>query len=239
MASGFGDGTYLELSDKLDSYIQEVLSVSDKLTRSEEDARKRMLSNVVSATGVGMTVLAMVSLLSAQPPETIARVLRVAKPEFANYGYADLLRGTKLLLLHEAVYQFGHGLRSVLAVLDPVNREMHQSKVIVDLLVRTDILDAERKLRPFLVAIELRNALRGAGIHFSPNDPTRTFHINGMEYMFQHGRRVQCDSWGHLLHLLAALLKVVDEVLSSPVVASLPFVPDARWTSTSDLDIWR
>jgi hypothetical protein len=215
----------------VDRYVQLLLGVSDKLPVGDNDARKRMLNHVASAASVGMTILGMLDLLDGGSPEVASRVLRVAKPEYADYARQDLLQGAKLHLLREAVFQYGHGLRSVLLVLDPDSRLSRLDPpmdILADVLVRSGLPGSRDKLDPLLVCMYLRDCLRADGVHFIRNGASETFEIDGVRYTFTHGHRVQCDSWDHLLHALTVLLRVVDEVVTISA-SRVPFVPDVRW----------
>lgn len=224
--SGFDDGgSYREQADHVDAFIQHVFRVGDRFRVRDDDARKRMLDGVASAAGLGVTLLGLLDLLESAPPEIAWRILRVARPEFAEYAYSDVVRSAKLFLLAEASFHFQRGLTNVLCALDPGNTRASLREVLAGF----GVPDPEKKRAPFLVVASLRDALHANGVHCSRDGANRTFWLREVEYTFRQGLRIRCDSWGHVLHALTGSLQVVEEVLSSAPAAALPFVVDSYW----------
>ena len=50
--------------------------------------------------------------------------------------------------------------------------------------------------------------------------------IDGMQFRFDHGQRVQCGSWFHIVTAVGASMRIVDEILGAPRIKALAVIPD-------------
>jgi hypothetical protein len=73
-----------------------------------------------------------------------------------------------------------------------------------------------------LVPAWLRNTLHANGIHYWPD---KTITIDGMEYIFERGKRINCGSWNHIFHAIRSSLKVYEEIFMSKRVREIEYIP--------------
>ena len=89
------------------------------------------------------------------------------------------------------------------------------SKALIDL---AGLSRPDQKHQLLLVPAWIRNSLHAGGIH---RKSTRTIVVDGEEYRFEKGQRVECASWSHLFHVVGHALDVYGEILLSDSVAGL------------------
>lgn len=94
------------------------------------------------------------------------------------------------------------------------------------MLTAVSVPDATRKLRTLNVAAQIRNSMHANGIHHGWNGSDTIESIRGVEYCFEHGERVQCGSWFHIVTALTGSIEILDEVLSTPAVRGISIIPD-------------
>ena len=151
---------------------------------------------------------------------------RLSDPNYINLVAEDLLRASRLHLLVESQFQVETLFRDILLVL-----EKHPSKpgfyqVAAELLNVVGIGDSGVKLGLLNVPALMRNSMHTNGIHHGYQGRDTVEVIDGIEFRFEHGKRVQCGGWHHVAIALTESISLVDEILSAPRVAGLDRIPD-------------
>jgi hypothetical protein len=143
-------------------------------------------------------------------------------PEFFLLELHSLNNFSRLGFLPLYQFQIETMLRDLLvAAGQPKPSEFYS--IAKEILIFSGIPDPDRKREILKLAALLRNTLHTNGI-YSPgkhNAPV-TIDIGGVVYNFVDQQPIKCSGWAYLLHALRAGLDVIEEILFSPPVASLP-----------------
>ncbi|AIF84157.1 hypothetical protein NTE_02102 [Candidatus Nitrososphaera evergladensis SR1] len=87
------------------------------------------------------------------------------------------------------------------------------------LLSLITVQDKTECLNILKVLQHIRNSLHSNGVH---NNATMSISINGCEFDFRNGQKVQSASWSHIIVALAATFEVLEKILSSSEVKAIP-----------------
>jgi hypothetical protein len=93
-------------------------------------------------------------------------------------------------------------------------------------LLATGIPNPKDKLKILNVPALMRNSMHANGIHHGWKGTSTIELIDGIEFRFEDGKRVQCGNWVHIITALTATMQIVEEVLASQAVTSLKLIPD-------------
>ncbi len=96
------------------------------------------------------------------------------------------------------------------------------SKSVRRLIQVVNLNDPDTKYRILMVPAWMRNSLHANGIH---SGSSKSVDIDGAQYIFEKGRRVGCASWSHVLHAFDHGLDIYEEMLCSPIVKSIRWIP--------------
>jgi len=157
----------------------------------------------------------------------LIQALGLTKPEYINPVAEDLLRSSRLFLLVEAQFQIETLFRNILLALGKSADKQGFYNVAQDVLAAAGLPDSTAKLRVLNVPAHMRNSMHANGIHHGWKGSDTVELINGVEFRFEHGKRVQCGSWYHIVTALSASFEVIDEILGSAAVKALGSIPDA------------
>ena len=220
------DATFAEQADRVLAFYQRIGEVRDDHGHDEDDARRVCLNNIMMAANASVSTLRLLHWAKQGGDGVLIQALRLSDPNYINLVAEDLLRASRLHLLVESQFQVETLFRDILLAL-----EKHPSKpgfyhVATELLKVVGIADSDVKLRLLNVPALMRNSMHANGIHHGYQGRDTMEVIDGIEFRFEHSKRVQCGSWHHIAAALTGSINLVDEILSAPRVAGLDRIPD-------------
>jgi hypothetical protein len=220
------DPTFADQADRVHSLYQFIADIRDKHSSEEADARRVNLNNIMMAANAATATLRLLSWAKQDGEGVLIQALGLSKPEYVNFVAEDLLRSARLFLLLESQFQIETLFRNILIALAQPPGKQGFYNVAEELLSVSGIEDVEAKLRVLNVAALLRNSMHSNGIHHGYKGSSTVENIDGVEFRFDHGDRVQCGSWFHIVTAIRASLKIVDEILDVPAIKGLAMIPD-------------
>lgn len=221
------DPTFAHQADRVHVFYQHVADIRDRHSSEETDARHVNLNNVMMAANAATAMLRLMAWAKEGGESAMIQALGLAKPEYINFVAEDLLRSARLFLLLESQFQIEALFRNILVALGQPSARQGFYNVAADVLRAGGLPDVEGKVRILNVGALLRNCMHSNGIHHGYKGGNTVETINGAEFRFEHGKRVQCGSWFHIITALTSSFNVVDEVLISAPVKGLAAVPDS------------
>jgi len=220
------DPTFAHQADRVHGLYQFIADIRDKHSSQEADARRVNLNNIMMAANAATTTLRLLSWAKQGGESALIQALGLSKPEYVNFVAEDLLRSTRLFLLLESQFQIETLFRNILIALGQPAGKQGFYNVAQQLLSVSGVGGAETKLRILNVGALLRNSMHSNGIHHGYKGASTLETIDGVEFRFDHGGRVQCGSWFHIVTAIRASLKIVDEILSASGVKAVALIPD-------------
>jgi hypothetical protein len=219
------DATLAQQADRVNALFQQIADLRDKHSAGDTDARRVNLNNVMMAAGAATSTLRLLAWARQGGEGGLIHALGLAKPEYIIPASEDLLRSSRLFLLIESQFQVEALFRNILLTLTkPVERGFYN--VAKDVLAAAGVADPATKLRILNVPALMRNSMHANGIHHGWKGADTITLIRGVEYRFEHGKRVQCGSWYHIVTALSVSFEIVDEILISAPVSALKMIPD-------------
>lgn len=223
----FQPETLAEKASRVREYLEGVLDLRERTNAPEGDARNVMLNNMAAvANGAGGALLAF-DYVGQQGEELAAGVFRVPNAEGVKYVANDAVRASRLFLLLETQFQIENGLRNLLRAIEPQSRLNKFHQIAGRMIELAQLNDADQKKAILMVPAHLRNSMHANGVHHGYREQDTVTTVYGVTYEFRHGQRVSCGGWGHIVHSLTSSVRVVEGIISSPVVSALPSVTDA------------
>lgn len=220
------DATFAEQANRVDTLYQRVGDIRDRNSSSETDARRVNLNNVMMAANASMATLRLLDWAKQGGEGVLIIGLGLAKPEYINPVAEDLLRASRHFLLLESQFQTETLFRNILLSLGQPADKQGYYNVSRDVLSAAGLSDLDRKLRVLNVPALMRNSMHSNGIHHGWKASDTIEVINGVEFRFEHGKRVQCGGWYHIVTALVASFDVVDELLGSKPIKQIAEIPD-------------
>lgn len=219
--------TLADKASRVLTYLHNVLDTRERVNAPEGDARNVMLNNLAAAAnGAGGTLLAF-DFVGAQHEDVAKRVFRVGALDGVRYVAGDAVRAARLFLLLETQFQAENGLRNLLTAIEPQNRSNKFYQIAGRMIELAELQDGDSKKQVLMVPAHLRNSMHANGVHHGYRGQDTITTVAGVVYEFRHGQRVSCGGWGHVVHALTASLRVLEEIVMSPIVSQLAFVADA------------
>jgi len=220
------DSTFAHQAERVHAFYQHVADIRDKHSSEETGARRVNLNNVTMAANAATAMLRLMAWAKEGGESAMIQALGLAKPEYINLVAEDLLRSARLFLLLESQFQIETLFRNILVALGQPSTKQGFYNVAADVLKASGLPDVEAKVRILNVGALLRNSMHSNGVHHGYKGANTVETINGVEFKFEHGQRVQCGSWFHIVTALTSSFNVVDDVLASVPVKGLGAVPD-------------
>jgi hypothetical protein len=221
------DATFNDQANRVMVLYQRLGDVREEYVALETDARRVSLNNMMMAANAAAATLKLLSWAKSGGETALIQCLGLARPEYINQVAEDMLRASKLFLLLESQFQTENLFRNILRCVGSPAGTQGFFNVARDVLTFAGIPDIPGKLRVLNVPALLRNCMHSNGIHHGWNGTSTVETITGVEYRFEHGKRVQCGSWFHIVTALSASLIIVEEILSSAAIRTLAEIPDA------------
>lgn len=221
------DATFAQQADRVYGLYQQVADIRDKHGAGDTDARRVNLNNVMMAANAATSTLRLMAWAKQGGDVVLIQALGLAKPEYINPVAEDLLRSSRLFLLTESQFQIETLFRNILLALAKPAGKQGFYNVAKDVLAAAGVADPATKLRILNVPALMRNSMHANGIHYGWKGSDTIEVIKGVEFRFEHGKRVQCGSWYHIVTALSASFEVVYEILGSAAVSALGVIPDA------------
>ncbi len=221
------DATFAQQADRVYGLYQQVASIRGRHGAGDTDARRVNLNNVMMAANAATSTLRLMAWAKQGGDGVLIQALGLAKPEYINPVAEDLLRSSRLFLLIESQFQIETLFRNILLAQEESAGKQGFYTVAEDVLAATGVPDSARKLRILNVPALMRNSMHANGIHHGWKCSDTIEVIMGVEFRFEHGKRVQCGSWYHIVTALSASFEIVDEILGSAPVSALRVIPDA------------
>jgi hypothetical protein len=220
------DPNFAQQADHVQGLYQQVADVRDRHGAAETDARRVNLNNVMMAANAATATLRLMAWAKEGGDGVLIRALGLARPEYINLVAEDLLRSSRLFLLVESQFQIETLFRNVLLALGRPASKQGFYNVADDVLAAAGVAQPAVKLRVLNVPALMRNSMHANGVHHGWKGSDTIESIKGVEFRFEHGRRVQCGSWYHIVTALSAGFEIVDEVLGSGPILALKIIPD-------------
>lgn len=220
------DKTYGEQADRVLLLYQRMCDVRDKHSLADLDSRRIALNNAAMAANASVSTLRLLDWARQSGDATLVAALRLARPEFVNLVAEDLLRAGRLHLLLECQFQIESLFRNLLMALGRGRGKQGYYNLAQEVVAASGVADPDSKLRILNVPALMRNSMHANGIHHGYKGASAHETIDGVEFRFDDGKRVQCGSWLHVTAALNATLSIVDEVLSVASIRAIPLIPD-------------
>lgn len=221
------DASFAQQADRVFGFYQLVADIRDKHRAGDTDARRVNLNNVMMAANAATSTLRLMAWAKQGGDGILIQALGLAKPEYINPVAEDLLRSNRLFLLNESQFQIETLFRNILLALAKPAGKQGFYNVAEDVLAAASVADPATKLRILNVPALMRNSMHANGVHHGWKGSDTIEVIKGVEFRFEHGKRVQCGSWYHIVTALSASFEIVDEILGSAPVSALRVIPDA------------
>ena len=234
MAFANPDPTYGHQADRVLKLYEFATGVRDKHGTGDTDTRRVSLNNIAMAANAATATLRLLDWAKKDGEEEMTKALGLSKPEYIAFVAEDLLRASRLWLIVESQFQIETAFRNILAALGKVASTQGFYNLAKDILTVTGIADAARKRKLLNVAALMRNSMHANGIHHGWKNLDTIENIAGVEFRFEHGKRVQCGSWFHIVTALTASLEVLDEILSASAVREIVSIPDTYAVQKAD-----
>jgi hypothetical protein len=220
------DPTFHHQADRVYALYQQIADIRDRHSVTEADTRRVSLNNTMMAANAATATLRLLGWAKQGGNDLLIQALGLSKPEYINPVAEDLLRANRLFLLLESQFQIETAFRNILAALGKPTSKQGFYNVVQAILAGTGIPDAQTKARILNVAAMMRNSMHSNGIHHGWNGTNTVEIIQGLEFRFEHGKRVQCGSWHHITTALSASFDIVGEMFASGSVMALQYIPD-------------
>ena len=220
------DATFAQQAERVVGLYQQIADIRDKHGIGETDSRRVSLNNVMMAANAATATLRLMAWAKQGGDSVLIQALGLARPEYINPVAEDLLRSSRLFLLVEAQFQIEMLFRNILLALGNPAGKQGFYNVAADVLECSGVSDSPAKLRVLHVPALMRNSMHANGIHHGRKASNTIESIKGIEFRFEHGKRVQCGSWYHIVAALSASFEIVEEILASGKVKVVPSVPD-------------
>jgi hypothetical protein len=220
------DSSFGEQAGRVYSLYQRIADIRDRHGGKESDARRANLNNIMMAANAAMATLRLLEWAKREGEAVLVQALGLAKPEYINPVAEDLLRSSRLFLLIESQFQIETLFRNILLAAGRLADKQGFYNISKDVLAFAVLPDEAAKLRVLNVTALMRNSMHSNGVHHGWKGTGTLETIDGIEFRFEHGKRVQCGSWYHIVTALTASIEIVNKVLSAGPVASIAEIPD-------------
>ncbi len=220
------DATFAEQADRVLALYQRIGEVRDDHGHDEDDARHVCLNNIMMAANASVSTLRLLHWAKQGGDGVLIQALGLTRPDYINLVAEDLLRASRLHLLVEFQFQVETLFRDIMLVLEQHPGKTGFYNLASELLQIIEIGDGDAKLRLLNVPALMRNSMHTNGIHHGHRSEDTVEVIDGIEFRFDHGKRVQCGSWYHIAAALTGSINVIDDILSAPRLAGLGHIPD-------------
>ncbi len=221
------DPTFGHQADRVFKLYQLAADIRDKYAAGETDTRRVSLNNVAMVANAGTATLRLLDWAKKGGEETLTKALGLAKPGYVNFVAEDLLRSSRLCLLVETQFQIETAFRNILAALGKFAPKLGFYNLAQELLATASTPDAARKLQVLNIAALMGNSMHANGIHHGWKSQNTIETVNGAEFRFEHGQRIQCGSWFHIVTALTASLEILDAIFNTPAVRAIANIPDS------------
>ena len=230
------DKTYAEQADRVYTFYDIVGELRDRFGTEETDARKVNLNNIMMAANASIVTLRLMDWTHFQGQDILTQALRLTKPEYLTFVVDDLLRSSRLFLLLESQFQIESLFRNILRELGLSVTQQGYYNVANSILQHLGIADLSQKLAILNVPALMRNSMHANGIHHGWRGSSTSIVIDGIEFKFEHEKKVECGSWLHIVTALKASMKIIEEILTCTAISSLEVVHDtySKQKSTED-----
>lgn len=220
------DATYMHSANRVQGFHEAICDLRDDLGKAAPDARAVNLNNMSMATNSARGTLRVLHWAATGGAGTLVDALGLGDPSHLQVVADDWLRSAKLFLLLECQFQTETLFRSILTGLGRAAKDHGFFKIAKSTLQIADISDAGTKMRTLNVPAMMRNSMHANGIHHGHLGSSSTETINGIEFKFENGKKVECGHWVHIVTALKASLDVTGEVLMSPKVSAITSIDD-------------
>lgn len=221
------DPTYGHQADRVQLLNELIADVRDEFGRNETDARHVNLNNIMMATGAASATLRLLHWAKFSGGDVhLISALKLGDPKYINLVGENMLRSSKLFLLLECQFQFEALMRNVLLSLSDERGPQGFYDLAGKVIALTQLPEPDEKLADMNVAALMRNSMHSNGMHYGYKGSSTVRVLNGVEFRFKNGARVQCGHWVHVTTALTASLGVIRAILNAPVVRALERVPD-------------
>jgi hypothetical protein len=219
------DKTFLEQADRVSKFEDACADVIDRQGSLKTDARRIHLENIRSAATASSDILRILHWCEQAGNTSLAGVLGLADATHGQMHQQDLLRAGRLFFLVETQFQIETMFRNILAALgQSVPNGFYN--VAKNVLAASGILDQGAKLDLLNIPALMRNSMHTNGLHHGFRNSSTNIKINGVDFDFNHGKKVDCGSWLHITTALSSSIGIIEEILQSAPVTSLPLIDD-------------
>ena len=211
--------SYRECSKSLGDLADLIETIRDAEPYAHSDARYSTLRHcreaVISARMV-VTALANFQEKSLSRDQ-FEQLFGAGPPDEASKKLSESLRLGLTVLCQ---FQIEHLFKCMLQALGHSSPTGYY--MIAQQLTRSVTLtDSSRAFRVLYTAAILRNSLHSNCVHTDPRNSTWVEEIDGFEFKFIKGQKVDCAGWNHILHLYRHVFTIVQQVVGSSEVRAL------------------
>lgn len=220
------DATFAAQADRIFRLYDLVGEIRDSMGRPTPDARHVCLNNIMMAANAAVATLRLFHWAKEGGESVLTKALGLAKPEYINPVAEDLLRSSRLHLLVEYQFQIEALFGAIARAIGVHATTKGFYNVATALASQLPLTDPASMVQLLNVPALMRNSMHTNGIHHGYKGADTTVAIDGVEFRFEHGKRVQCGSWYHIAVALTASMGVVRGILEAPKISALASIPD-------------
>jgi len=220
-----------DLLKALGILMEKIQYLLSKLSLSDDDARKVALFGIQEVLiGLGLTVHAITGNGLKSSQRTSAEVIESFQNwyKIENKNDQQLIdmaaKNWRLSLVTLCHFKIDSLFQNLLKALDKNSRGKSfgvNKSILMGKITLPDPKNANEVLEAFT---HIRNSLHNNGIHRHKNwGPTK---LLGFTYEFEKDKAVCCASFGHILAALDRSIDIIEQILFTPQIQTLPKVDD-------------
>jgi hypothetical protein len=220
--------SYAEIAGLILELASSIYAVKERQTPGKNvdqlvpDARRMALMNCylfVSSTFFQINILSRLETREISA-EVFKRLIGLVEGDLRK-AVEGIESTAKMALPTLCLFQLENLFRNLLRALG-VQPPKGYYNLCKELLARVSVDDPGQKLKELQIGAYIRNSSHANGVHHNRHERTLIFLLRGVEFRFYDGSVIMCAGWGHLFLALIRTFEIVEEILSSPEVASIP-----------------
>ena len=220
-----GYGSYEEVTAGLSDLTVKFLEMTTKLGYSEPDARTRALADcrmIINSPLMITNILAKGVNRQVDFPALVG--LADGTTQTAGNALDQWTRASLTALYQFKVETLWKNLLRALGMANPPDGHY---RILQELFPRVSVPDQAMKSNILQVTAHIRNSLHSNGFHYGYRNSSSHITVDGFEFCFDHGTRVECAGWWHIVKAINGSANVIEEVLDTPEISgSADPIPD-------------
>lgn len=213
--------TLQETGDRLYHLRERLFQIRAKYDYSTKDGRLDILNNM--SWLIASVLIRMSTLISLDKEiitqEQIRETYRLYSGDLQTPLQADM-NFTRLSFIILFQFQIETLLRIILQHITGKDSPWNYSDVVERILTTLKINDKEKKIDILNILAYARNAFHSNGVHIIKDEE---FHVDNLTFKFVKGQTIENSfSWAEIHYVANAVITIVEEILDSKEVRSIP-----------------